>query len=145
MSSFCDNILSSKYFKAKTVNREKLKEHFCMKKGPIKMFVNLIPGIVRRLLVVILMISSNLPEGRDVALDDDVVWNAIRLPDSNTVHTAGGAALLPAVCDPAEVQFAKQFFGEDTLLTYKNVEKWSSHFTAIRDSDKLYLVLVILF
>ena len=55
------------------------------------------------------MISPDLPERRDVALDDDVVWNAIRLPDSNPVHAASSAALLPAICDPAEVQFTKQF------------------------------------
>ncbi len=60
------------------------------------------------------MVSPDLPEGRYVALDDDVVGNAIRLPDSNPVHATGGAALLPTVGDPAKVQFVKQLINGDS-------------------------------
>jgi len=44
-NSFCANIFATKKLQSKTVTREKLKKHFCTKKGACNMLMKLTTGI----------------------------------------------------------------------------------------------------
>ena len=52
-------------------------------------------------IVVVVIIVVVVAAVSDVGLCDDAVRDAVRLPDSNPVKAAGGAALLPTVGHPA--------------------------------------------